>query len=105
MTTKKDKAISTIAKKILNVVLKVDNINDDKMVEGISLWKIEEALSLAFEAGKRGALVNLVKGELYIVNGKEGQYELTTEDSEYCFFMSDSCQYEYFKNPIIKNRS
>ena len=37
------------------------------------------------------------KEKLYLIKGREGQYELTTENKKQnCFFMSDTCKYEYF---------
>jgi len=46
-----------------------------------------------------------LKKELkYNVNGRIGQYELTTVGafSRECFFMDDTNMYEYFRKPIIK---
>jgi len=37
------------------------------------------------------------KEKLYSINGRIGQYELTTiNDKQHCFFMDDTAQYEYF---------
>ena len=47
--------------------------------------------------------INLSKEKRYIVNGRLGQYELTTVDNppRECFFMDDNDDYEYFTNPKI----
>jgi len=45
--------------------------------------------------------MELYKNKIYCVNGRKGQYELTTKDGYKCFFMLDSSKYEYFKDPDI----
>lgn len=45
------------------------------------------------------------KSKMYIVNGREGQYELTTDTGKDCFFMSDTLEYEYFKDAKIKEKT
>jgi hypothetical protein len=36
------------------------------------------------------------KSKRYLVNGRAGQYELTTGDGRLCFYMDDTNRYEYF---------
>lgn len=39
----------------------------------------------------------LSKEKFYDINGRTGQYELTTADGkDHCFFMDDTSEYEYF---------
>lgn len=45
--------------------------------------------------------LELSKEKMYLVNGRKGQYELTTLNKMECFFMDDTLQYEYFENPEI----
>lgn len=49
--------------------------------------------------------MNLLKERLYMVNGRVGQYELTTESGLECFFMADTCRYEYFDDPVINDKT
>jgi len=44
----------------------------------------------------------LNKETIYIIDGREGQWELTSEDNRECFFMDDTDKYEYFVNPEVK---
>lgn len=46
--------------------------------------------------------IELRKDKFYLVNGRKGQYELTTKDDRECFFMDDTDEYEYFENPKIE---
>lgn len=41
----------------------------------------------------------LQKDKWYSINGRQGQYELTTTDGRHCFFMDDTLEYEYFDGP------
>lgn len=46
---------------------------------------------------KKGIIVELSKEKHYFVNGRRGQYELSTADGKHhCFFMDDTNVYEYF---------
>ena len=45
--------------------------------------------------------MNLSKENMYLVDGREGQYELTKENGNECFFMFDTNKYESFENPKI----
>lgn len=47
--------------------------------------------------------MNLFKENMYIINDRMGQYELTTEDNRECFFMDDTDCYEYFKDAKIEH--
>ena len=39
----------------------------------------------------------MTKGKIYLVEGRRGQYELSTADGKsHCFFMDDTDDYEYF---------
>lgn len=47
--------------------------------------------------------MKLSKEKKYKVNGRIGQYELTTQkEGAHCFFMDDTDEYEYFDDPIIE---
>lgn len=44
-----------------------------------------------------GFKMEFSKEKKYLIKGREGQYELTTEDKKHhCFFMDDKQRYEYF---------
>ena len=46
--------------------------------------------------------MKLLKSKYYFVNGRRGQYELSTADGKsHCFFMDDSLAYEYFSIKLI----
>lgn len=49
--------------------------------------------------------MKLSKEKHYLVNGRKGNYELTTQGNKsHCFFMDDTDVYEYFpvKGTVVK---
>ena len=46
--------------------------------------------------------MKLFKNRHYKINGRIGQYELTTLKNEICFYMEDTLKYEYFDSPKIE---
>jgi hypothetical protein len=47
--------------------------------------------------------MKLSKEKKYLINGRVGQYELTTQkEKAHCFFMDDTNEYEYFESPTIE---
>jgi hypothetical protein len=47
---------------------------------------------------RAGAQIKFSKEKKYVVNGRIGQYELTTNDGKFhCFFMDDTDEYDYFE--------